>query len=196
MLNISLEFREQFRRESKPRRVSIKEMEKAKDSNVKMYMMEEAPFTEGSRIEEVFEDNEGWQENSKEDTKESSNGVEAERGMEEIHLTMEQGSNSQDIEGYVVPDYYETYLHTLAPGQEQQVLIVAKESHSLQVINMFIDQRLEVECIVDLGCQIRAMSEAICHDLGLSYDPTIQLNMQLANGKIDRSLGLARNVPC
>jgi hypothetical protein len=40
------------------------------------------------------------------------------------------------------------------------------------------------------------ISEAICHNLGLSYDLTIQLNMRSANGEIDRSLGLARNVPC
>jgi hypothetical protein len=40
------------------------------------------------------------------------------------------------------------------------------------------------------------MSNAVCHDLGLAYDPTIQLNMQLANGEVDRLLGLAHNVPC
>ena len=61
---------------------------------------------------------------------------------------------------------------------------------------MLVDRRMEVECIVDPGCQIIAMSEEICHELGLSYDPTIQLNMQLANGEIDQSLGLSRNVPC
>jgi hypothetical protein len=40
------------------------------------------------------------------------------------------------------------------------------------------------------------MSEAVCHDLGMPYDPKIRLNMQSANGEIDQSLGLARNVPC
>src|SRR5277367_101453 len=39
------------------------------------------------------------------------------------------------------------------------------------------------------------MSEATCHDLGLAYDPAIILNMQLANGNINASLGLSRNVP-
>ena len=32
-------------------------------------------------------------------------------------------------------------------------------------------------------------------ELGLIYDPAIVLNMQSANGEVDRSLGLARNVP-
>jgi hypothetical protein len=40
------------------------------------------------------------------------------------------------------------------------------------------------------------MSEDICHELGLAYDPTIRLPMQSANGGIDETLGLARNVPC
>jgi hypothetical protein len=38
------------------------------------------------------------------------------------------------------------------------------------------------------------MSETTSHDLGLAYDPTIKLNMQSANGNVDQSLGLARNV--
>jgi len=53
-----------------------------------------------------------------------------------------------------------------------------------------------VECIIDPGSQVIAMSEAVCHNLGISYDPDITLKMQSANGEIDRTLGLARNVPC
>jgi hypothetical protein len=40
------------------------------------------------------------------------------------------------------------------------------------------------------------MSEEICHDLGVAYDPSIHLNMKSANGTTDLSLGLACNVPC
>jgi hypothetical protein len=40
------------------------------------------------------------------------------------------------------------------------------------------------------------MSEAVSHNLGISYDPSIQLNMESMNGGIDCSLGLARNIPC
>jgi hypothetical protein len=35
---------------------------------------------------------------------------------------------------------------------------------------MVIDNREEVEDIIDLGSQIIAMSEAVCHDIGLAYD--------------------------
>jgi hypothetical protein len=40
------------------------------------------------------------------------------------------------------------------------------------------------------------MSEEICHDLGLAYDPSIHLNMKSANSTTDLSLGLTCNVPC
>ena len=49
------------------------------------------------------------------------------------------------------------------------MLFRSKESHALRAINMLVDRRMEVECIVDPGCQIIAMSEEICHKLGLSY---------------------------
>src|ERR1700709_1876117 len=39
------------------------------------------------------------------------------------------------------------------------------------------------------------MSESVSRRLGLSYDPSITLHMQSANGEIDHSLGLSRNVP-
>ena len=61
---------------------------------------------------------------------------------------------------------------------------------------MKIYHQINMECIVDPGSQIIAMSEAVCHNLALIYNPTIQLNMQSANSEIDRSLGLVRNVPC
>ncbi|KAF8867438.1 hypothetical protein BD779DRAFT_1607161, partial [Infundibulicybe gibba] len=65
---------------------------------------------------------------------------------------------------------------------------VAKESHALRAIPVLVDGKETIAAIVDPGSQIIAMSEDVAVDLGL-------LNMQSANGIIDRSLGLARNVP-
>jgi hypothetical protein len=194
LLNISPDFREKFRRESTPRRVSIKEMEKNIGATVRLHKFEENPFRGEGRIEEVFESTETSKEMgfSKEEREISKD--------EQISLggnaNSEAGDSSQDMEGYVVPDHYEAYLRTLKPGQERMELTVAKESHSLRTLMLEVDQRLEVEAIIDPGCQIVAISEDICHRQGLIYDPTIQLNMQSANGEVDRSLGLARNVPC
>ena len=55
--------------------------------------------------------------------------------------------------------------------------------------------RLPVWCILDSGSAIASMSEGVGHALGLAYDPTIRLEMQSANGELDMSLGLARDVP-
>jgi hypothetical protein len=61
---------------------------------------------------------------------------------------------------------------------------------------MVINNREEVEDIIDPGSQIIAMSEAVCHDIGLAYDPSIKLHMQSANGEVDQSLSLSHNIPC
>jgi hypothetical protein len=72
-----------------------------------------------------------------------------------------------------VPDVYETYINSLAPGERPIPLNVAQESHALQSIMMVVDNREEVEGIIDPGSQIIAMSEAVCNDIGLVYDPSI-----------------------
>ena len=95
----------------------------------------------------------------------------------------------------IIPDPYETYLKTLPEGEEPVPLVVAKESSALRSIFPLVDNQQRVEAIVDPGSQIIAMAEEVCIDLALAYDPTIILNMQSANGEVDKSLGLARNVP-
>ena len=47
---------------------------------------------------------------------------------------MEEENKGQDMEGYVILDYYETYLCTLKPGQERLELTMAKESHLLRTL--------------------------------------------------------------
>jgi hypothetical protein len=97
----------------------------------------------------------------------------------------------------IVPDPIERYYRSLPPGQspDPDRLIVAKESSAVRSIFAVIDNTNKKECILDPGCQIIAMSEDTCHELALAYDPAIRLNMQSANGTLDWSLGLARNVP-
>jgi hypothetical protein len=90
-----------------------------------------------------------------------------------------------------VPDVYKTYLNNLAPGEKVIPLNVAEESHVLQLIMLTIDNKEEIEGIVNPGSHIIAMSKSMCHDIGLLYDPSVKLNMQSANGNVDQSLGLA-----
>jgi len=94
--------------------------------------------------------------------------------------------------GIIVPDPLEMYYNS---GTVPDDLIVSMESSAIRSILPIIDNQQQVEAIVDGGSQIIAMSEAVCHELSLLYDPTITLRMQSANGAITPSLGLARNVP-
>ncbi|KZT66696.1 hypothetical protein DAEQUDRAFT_746458 [Daedalea quercina L-15889] len=104
--------------------------------------------------------------------------------------------NELDPEATIIPDSYETYLRVLPRGAIPSELTVAAESHALRTIDLTIDRKEKVACILDPGSQVICMSEALCYHLGLSFDPTIILSMQSTNGGVDRSLGLVRNVPC
>ena len=97
----------------------------------------------------------------------------------------------------IVEDEIEIYYRFLGKKDDpiMEHLIVARDSHAIRSVQALIDSSHQVECILDPGCQIVAMSEAISHQLGLAYDPSIILHMQSANGNLDQSLGLARNVP-
>ncbi|EIW58983.1 uncharacterized protein TRAVEDRAFT_48115 [Trametes versicolor FP-101664 SS1] len=97
--------------------------------------------------------------------------------------------------GFVLPDLYDVYLRDVAPSGESPPLKNAKELHALWSIVGLVDTKEYVEAIVDPGCMIVAMSEHVCHHLGLLYDPTIRLNMQSANGEVEKSLGLVQNMP-
>jgi hypothetical protein len=103
---------------------------------------------------------------------------------------------SEEETSITVPDVYETYMNSLALGERPIPLNVAQELHTLQLITMDIDNREEVEGIIDPGSQIIAVSETIGHNIGLAYNLSTKLNMQLANSEVDQSLGLSHNVPC
>jgi gag-polyprotein putative aspartyl protease len=96
---------------------------------------------------------------------------------------------------YVLEDPFDLFIQKLQPREQTDVLTVAKESHALRSLDMLVDNQEYVEAIVDPGSHIIAMSEAVCHNLNLQYDPQIRLKMQLANGSVNLSLGLSRNVP-
>jgi hypothetical protein len=96
----------------------------------------------------------------------------------------------------VIPDPYETYISSLEPGQITQPFVITKESHGIRLIYMNVNGERNIKSVIDPGSSIIAMLEDVCHKLGLAYDPKICLPMQSANGGIDETLGLARNIPC
>ena len=96
----------------------------------------------------------------------------------------------------IIADPYEAFLKTRPSCHDcpEEAIEVAAESNSLRAILPIIDGQEKVEAILDPGCQIVAMSEEVCTALALPYDPDIRLNMVSANGGVNQSLGLARNV--
>jgi hypothetical protein len=87
--------------------------------------------------------------------------------MVSTHALIEQVPDDKETP-ITVPDVYETYINSLAPGERLIPLNVAQESHVLQSITMVVDNREEMEGIIDPGSQIIAMSDA--HDIGLAYN--------------------------
>lgn len=106
------------------------------------------------------------------------------------------GVNSNPPAGaIVVPDVYDQYLRDNPDNYDEDRLVVAMDSSAIRSIVPLYNHDLSIESILDPGSQIISMSEAVCHELSLIYDPEVILTMQSANGTLDKSLGLARNVP-
>ena len=97
----------------------------------------------------------------------------------------------------VIPDPIESYCRSLPKGAkpDPERLIVADENAAVRSVLALVDNNRTKECILDSGCQVITISKAISHELAISYDPTFRISMQSANGALDMSLGLARNVP-
>lgn len=85
--------------------------------------------------------------------------------------------------GTIIEDEVPTYLKKRANDEEDD-LVVVQESLALRIVRPVVDNQRKIEAIIDRGCQIIAMSQAICHDLGLTYNPQFTLNMQSANGEV------------
>jgi hypothetical protein len=95
----------------------------------------------------------------------------------------------------VVSDPVMQYLNTLAPGEEPKSVIVAAESHALRTVYPLINGVGEVESLLDPGSQIVSMSKSVATMLKVIWDPGIVVHMESANKTLERTLGLAKNVP-
>ena len=88
-----------------------------------------------------------------------------------------------------------TSLNTIHPIPDlQEEVEVAAESNALRAILPLVDGKEWVEAILDPGCQVVAMSKEVCNVLALTYDLHVRLNMVSANGGVDQSLGVVRNI--
>jgi hypothetical protein len=79
-------------------------------------------------------------------------------------------------------------------GKKKIVLQSKKESLASRSIKMVVENKADIDCILDIGSEIMCMSDPVSHQLGIAYNPNITIDMQSANGTRDPTLGLARNV--
>ena len=73
-------------------------------------------------------------------------------------------------------------------------LIIAKPSEPLRAIYAMINRVGQEECLLDSGSMIVSMAKEVAIQLGLTWDPSITINMESASNHLEKTLGLARNV--
>jgi hypothetical protein len=107
-----------------------------------------------------------------------------------------KAAHEPPVDMTIIKDPYEAFLCSrLGNAASTDDVKVTMESNSLRAILPTVADQEQVEAILDPGCQIVTMSEEVCIALGVAYDPNVCLNMVSANGGVDQSLGLAKNVP-
>ncbi|KAJ6566346.1 hypothetical protein B0H19DRAFT_940489 [Mycena capillaripes] len=87
------------------------------------------------------------------------------------------------------------YLEGLEEGESPKQIRVARDSVPLRITFPYINSQGPVECVLDSGSQIVSMSLEEAQSCGLVWDPTINIFMQSANGQLEKSMGMAKNVP-
>jgi hypothetical protein len=97
-------------------------------------------------------------------------------------------------EGSFVAD--DPILQYLAEHKEVDAedLIVAAASEPLRAIYMTVNRTGQEECLLDTGSMIVSMSRESAVHFGLTWDPSIRINMESASNHLEKTLGLARNV--
>lgn len=95
----------------------------------------------------------------------------------------------------IIGDPVSQYLAVLKPGEKSRIAIVARESQGLRAIYPLINRVGEVESLLDSGSQIISMAKTVAQKLEISWDPDIRIDMESANRSLEKTLGLAKNVP-
>ena len=85
---------------------------------------------------------------------------------------------------------YLTNHKDVDPGE----IVVARPSDALRAIYLKINRIGQEECLLDNGSMIVSMAKAVAIQLGLTWDPSICINMESASSHFEKTLGLARNV--
>jgi hypothetical protein len=132
---------------------------------------------------------------SKDDTSGATEMISAERLPGATYEILAADTNGMSKGSVVVSDPVMQYLNALAPGEKPKTVVVAAESHALRTVYPLINGVGEVESLLDPGSQIVSMSRAVATALQVTWDPDIVVHMESANKSLEKTLGLAKNVP-
>ena len=121
--------------------------------------------------------------------------ISAERLPGATYEILAEDTNGMAKGSVVVSDPVMQYLNTLAPGEKPKTVVVAAESHALRTVYPLINGTGSVESLLDPGSQIVSMSKEVATALQIPWDPDIVVHMESANKSLERTLGLAKNVP-
>jgi hypothetical protein len=108
---------------------------------------------------------------------------------------METDTDGVPAGSLVAKDPILQYLESLGEDIEPKQIFVARDSAPLRVTFPNINHQGRMESVLDSGSQIVSMAFDMAKEMGLIWDPKIQIFMQSANRTMERSVGLARNVP-
>jgi hypothetical protein len=178
LLSLSPEVCAQVRDATTSRRVASPSKEKSSSPPVEQFLVDATP-PPSSVVADSF-------------AEQKAKDARATAFFDSMPATFSQAAqNDLPSDAIVVHNIYESYNAGAMPDD----LIVSMKSSVIRSILPVVDNKQQVESMVDGGSQIIAISEAISHELSIPYDPRIILKMQSANGAVTPSLSLARNVP-
>jgi hypothetical protein len=132
---------------------------------------------------------------SLEDMSEVVELINADRLPAATYEVLAEDTNGMAKGSVVVHDPVVQYLNALAPGEKPKTVVVAAESHALRTVYPLINGVGEVESLLDPGSKIVSMSREVATKLHVTWDPDIVVHMESANKSLERTLGLAKNVP-
>ena len=121
--------------------------------------------------------------------------INVDRLPEATYEVLAADTNGMAKGSVVVNDPVMQYLNALRPGERAKSVIVAAESHALRTVYPLINGVGEVESLLDPGSQIVSMSREVAMQLQVPWDPDIIVHMESANKTLEKTLGLAKNVP-
>jgi len=121
--------------------------------------------------------------------------ISAERLPGATYEILAEDTNGMAKGSVVVSDPVMQYLNALAPGEKPKSVVVAAESHALRTVYPLINGVGKVESLLDPGSQIVSMSKEVATALQVTWDPDIVVHMESANKSLEKTLGLAKNVP-